>query len=109
MEPSLRNKDSDDEAHHRADGSNSAHHSIPGSYWVPKVRCASLRVTMEGDEGERPLESEGEDGPQLDEGDHKALLQRAWELAAIVQARILMACLLQIRIVVSISCAEKAI
>ena len=95
MYPSLRNKKSHDEVHRRAGGSKPAHYSIPGSYWVPKVRCASLRVTMEGDEGERPLESEGEDGPQLDEGDHKALLRRAWELAAIVQARILMACLLQ--------------
>ena len=109
MEPSLRNNYLDDEAHHRAGGSEPAHYSISGSYWVPTLRCASLQVTMEGDEGERPLESEEEDGPQLDEGDHKALLRRAWELAAVVQARRLMACLLDSQSDISISCAEKAI
>lgn len=95
MEPSLRDEHCDDEAHFCAGKSEPAHHTIPGSYWVPTFRCATLRVIMEGDEGERPLESEEDDGPQLNEGDHKALLRRAWELAAIVQARELLAWLLQ--------------
>ena len=54
---------------------------------MPTYYFATLPVSMEGNEGERPLEYEEGEGPQLDEGDHQALLRRAWELAAIVQAR----------------------